>query len=208
MDCDTTGVEPDLALVKFKKLVGGGSMQIVNQTVPRALKNLGYQPEQAEAIVEYIAEHGHVVDAPGLRSEHYEVFDCAMGERSIGAMGHVRMMAAVQPALSGAISKTVNLPESATVEDIESIYMEGWKLGLKALAVYRDNCKVGQPLSDARKKPAAAAAEPAAAPHEVRPVRRRLPKNRTASVTSFSVAGAEGYMTASKYQMTAWASSS
>ncbi len=199
MDCDTTGVEPDLALVKFKKLVGGGSMQIVNQTVPRALKNLGYQPEQAEAIVEYIAEHGHVVDAPGLRPEHYEVFDCAMGERSIGAMGHVRMMAAVQPALSGAISKTVNLPESATVEDIESIYMEGWKLGLKALAVYRDNCKVGQPLSDARKKPAAAAAEPAAAPHEVRPVRRRLPKNRTASVTSFSVAGAEGYMTASKY---------
>jgi ribonucleoside-diphosphate reductase alpha chain len=199
MDCDTTGVEPDLALVKFKKLVGGGSMQIVNQTVPRALKNLGYQPEQAEAIVEYIAEHGHVVDAPGLRPEHYEVFDCAMGERSIGAMGHVRMMAAVQPALSGAISKTVNLPESATVEDIESIYMEGWKLGLKALAVYRDNCKVGQPLSNARKKPAAAAAEPAAAPHEVRPVRRRLPKNRTASVTSFSVAGAEGYMTASKY---------
>ena len=199
MDCDTTGVEPDLALVKFKKLVGGGSMQIVNQTVPRALKNLGYQPEQAEAIVEYIAEHGHVVDAPGLRPEHYEVFDCAMGERSIGPMGHVRMMAAVQPALSGAISKTVNLPESATVEDIESIYMEGWKLGLKALAVYRDNCKVGQPLSDARKKPAAAAAESAAAPHEVRPVRRRLPKNRTASVTSFSVAGAEGYMTASKY---------
>jgi ribonucleoside-diphosphate reductase alpha chain len=199
MDCDTTGVEPDLALVKFKKLVGGGSMQIVNQTVPRALKNLGYQPEQVEAIVEYIAEHGHVVDAPGLRPEHYEVFDCAMGERAIGAMGHVRMMAAVQPALSGAISKTVNLPESATVEDIESIYMEGWNLGLKALAVYRDNCKVGQPLSDARKKPAAAAAEPAATPHEVRPVRRRLPKNRTASVTSFSVAGAEGYMTASKY---------
>ena len=154
MDCDTTGVEPDLALVKFKKLVGGGSMQIVNQTVPRALKNLGYQPEQAEAIVEYIAEHGHVVDAPGLRPEHYDVFDCAMGERSIGPMGHVRMMAAVQPALSGAISKTVNLPESATVEDIEAIYKEGWKLGLKALAVYRDNCKVGQPLSDARKKPA------------------------------------------------------
>jgi ribonucleoside-diphosphate reductase alpha chain len=199
MDCDTTGVEPDLALVKFKKLVGGGSMQIVNQTVPRALKNLGYQPEQIEAIVEYIAEHGHVVDAPGLRLEHYEVFDCAMGERAIGPMGHVRMMAAVQPALSGAISKTVNLPESATVEDIESIYLEGWKLGIKALAVYRDNCKVGQPLSDARKKPAAAAAESDSSPHEIRPVRRRLPKNRTATVTSFSVAGAEGYMTASKY---------
>jgi ribonucleoside-diphosphate reductase alpha chain len=199
MDCDTTGVEPDLALVKFKKLVGGGSMQIVNQTVPRALKNLGYQAEQVEAIVEYIAEHGHVVDAPGLRPEHYEVFDCAMGERAIGPMGHVRMMAAVQPALSGAISKTVNLPESATVEDIESIYLAGWKLGLKALAVYRDNCKVGQPLSDARKKPEAAAAEADSSPHEIRPVRRRLPKNRTASVTSFSVAGAEGYMTASTY---------
>jgi ribonucleoside-diphosphate reductase alpha chain len=205
MDCDTTGIEPDLALVKFKKLVGGGSMQIVNQTVPRALKNLGYQPEQAEAIIEYIAERGHVVDAPGLRPEHYGVFDCAMGERSISPMGHVRMMAAVQPALSGAISKTVNMPESATVDDVEKIYFEGWKLGLKALAIYRDNCKVGQPLSIARKKPAeaeATAAEPAAepaAPHEVRPVRRRLPKQRTAMVTRFSVAGAEGYMTASSY---------
>ncbi len=200
MDCDTTGVEPDLALVKFKKLVGGGSMQIVNQTVPRALKSLGYQPEQVEAITEYIAEHGHVVDAPGLRSEHYEVFDCAMGERSISPMGHVRMMAAVQPALSGAISKTVNLPESATVGDIETIHMEGWKLGLKALAVYRDNCKVGQPLSVARKKPVAEAAAVAATPsHDVRPVRRRLPKKRPATVTRFSVAGAEGYMTASSY---------
>ena len=199
MDCDTTGVEPDLALVKFKKLVGGGSMQIVNQTVPRALRNLGYQAEQIEAIVEYIAEHGHVVDAPGLRPEHYEVFDCAMGERAISAMGHVRMMAAVQPALSGAISKTVNLPESATVEDIESIYLQGWKLGLKALAVYRDNCKVGQPLSDARKKTEVAPAEADTPPHENRPVRRRLPKNRSATVTRFAVAGAEGYITASKY---------
>ncbi len=207
MDCDTTGVEPDLALVKFKKLVGGGSMQIVNQTVPRALKNLGYQPEQAEAIIEHISEHGHVVDAPGLRPEHYEVFDCAMGERAISPMGHVRMMAAVQPALSGAISKTVNLPESATVEDIEKIYFEGWKLGLKALAIYRDNCKVGQPLSAAKKKQAEAEAPdaasattaPSAPPHEVRPVRRRLPKQRSATVTRFSVAGAEGYMTASSY---------
>ncbi len=198
MDCDTTGVEPDLALVKFKKLVGGGSMQIVNQTVPRALKSLGYQPEQVEAITEYIAEHGHVVDAPGLRPEHYEVFDCAMGERAISPMGHVRMMAAVQPALSGAISKTVNLPESASIVDIESIYMEGWKLGLKALAVYRDNCKVGQPLSDARKKPETAAAV-ATPSHDVRPVRRRLPRKRPATVTRFSVAGAEGYMTASSY---------
>ena len=204
MDCDTTGIEPDLALVKFKKLVGGGSMQIVNQTVPRALKNLGYPHEQVEAITEYIAEHGHVVNAPGLRPEHYEVFDCAMGERAISPMGHVRMMAAVQPHLSGAISKTVNMPESATVEEIERIYFEGWKLGLKALAIYRDNCKVGQPLSDARKKPAEAGAAqgaqaPAAAPHEHRPVRRRLPRQRPATVTRFSVAGAEGYMTASSY---------
>ena len=201
MDCDTTGVEPDLALVKFKKLVGGGSMQIVNQTVPRALKNLGYQPEQVEAITEYIAEHGHVVDAPGLRPEHYEVFDCAMGERAISPMGHVRMMAAVQPGLSGAISKTVNMPENATIEDIEKIYFEGWKLGLKALAIYRDNCKVGQPLSDARKKPEKAPdkAEAPAPGHEVRPVRRRLPRQRPASVTRFSVACAEGYMTVSKY---------
>jgi ribonucleoside-diphosphate reductase alpha chain len=206
LDCDTTGIEPDLALVKFKKLVGGGSMQIVNQTVPRALKNLGYPHEQVEAITEYIAEHGHVVNAPGLRPEHYEVFDCAMGERAIKPMGHVKMMAAVQPHLSGAISKTVNLPESATVEDIEKIYFEGWKLGLKALAIYRDNCKVGQPLSDARKKPAEAEAQaeaappsPAAQPHDHRPVRKRLPRQRPATVTRFSVAGAEGYMTASSY---------
>src|ERR1700761_2385772 len=207
MDCDTTGIEPDLALVKFKKLVGGGSMQIVNQTVPRALKNLGYPNEQIEAITEYIAEHGHVVDAPGLRPEHYEVFDCAMGERAIGAMGHVRMMAAVQPMLSGSISKTVNLPESATVEDIERIYYEGWKLGLKALAIYRDNCKVGQPLSVSRKKvteqdvkaevEAKVAEAVEAAVH--RPIRRKLPRQRPATVTKFSVAGAEGYMTVSNY---------
>jgi ribonucleoside-diphosphate reductase alpha chain len=209
MDCDTTGIEPDLALVKFKKLVGGGSMQIVNQTVPRALKNLGYQPEQIEAITEYIAEHGHVVNAPGLKPEHYEVFDCAMGERSISPMGHVRMMAAVQPMLSGSISKTVNMPESATVEDVEEIYFEGWKLGLKALAIYRDNCKVGQPLSIAKKKEEPAEAQalapaqspaPAPAQEDVnRPVRRRLPKTRSATVTRFDVAGAEGYMTASTY---------
>ncbi len=198
MDCDTTGIEPDLALVKYKKLVGGGSMQIVNNTVPRALAKLGYQQEQVEAIVEYIAEHGHVVDAPGLRAEHYEVFDCAMGERAISPMGHVRMMAAVQPFLSGAISKTVNMPEQATVDDVEKIYFEGWKLGLKALAIYRDNCKVGQPLS-AAKKDTQAKAERAAAPVEHRPVRTRLPKQRSATVTRFSVGGAEGYMTASTY---------
>ncbi|MET8013183.1 vitamin B12-dependent ribonucleotide reductase [Streptomyces sp. NPDC005266] len=201
MDCDTTGVEPDLALVKFKKLVGGGSMQIVNNTVPKALKRLGYQPEQVEAIVAHIAEHGNVIDAPGLKLEHYEVFDCAMGERSISPMGHVRMMAAAQPFLSGAISKTVNMPESATVEEIEEIYFEGWKLGLKALAIYRDNCKVGQPLSAKKKeKKAAEQAEPEVEKVvEYRPVRKRLPKGRPGITTSFTVGGAEGYMTANSY---------
>ncbi|TQS44858.1 vitamin B12-dependent ribonucleotide reductase [Cryptosporangium phraense] len=200
MDCDTTGIEPDLALVKFKKLDGGGSMQIVNQTVPQALKTLGYQDEQIEAIVEHISQHGHVVDAPGLRREHYEVFDCAMGERSIRPMGHVRMMAAVQPFISGAISKTVNLPESATIEDIEKVYAEGWRLGLKALAVYRDNCKVGQPLSVGGKKAdAARAAASSVVEVEAAPKRKRLPKTRPSTTTSFSVAGAEGYLTASRY---------
>ncbi|SOE03728.1 vitamin B12-dependent ribonucleotide reductase [Blastococcus haudaquaticus] len=204
MDCDTTGIEPDFSLVKFKKLVGGGSMQIVNQTVPRALKSLGYQDEQIEAIVEFIAEHGHVVNAPTLRPEHYEVFDCAMGERAISPMGHVRMMAAVQPFISGAISKTVNMPETATVEEVENIYFQGWKMGLKALAIYRDNCKVGQPLSDAMNKKDGSKTEakvevaaPAALSH---PVRKRLPKKRTSVTTSFSVAGAEGYMTAGMYE--------
>ena len=124
MDCDTTGIEPDFSLVKFKKLVGGGSMQIVNQTIPRALKKLGYDEEKIEAIVAFIAEHGHVIDAPGLKTEHYEVFDTAMGARALAPMGHVRMMAAAQPFLSGAISKTVNLPETATVEEIEDIYLQ------------------------------------------------------------------------------------
>ncbi|HET9254577.1 MAG TPA: vitamin B12-dependent ribonucleotide reductase, partial [Pseudonocardiaceae bacterium] len=137
MDCDTTGIEPDFSLVKFKKLVGGGSMQIVNQTVPKALAALGYQQERSEAIIEYISEHGHVIDAPGLRPEHYEVFDCAMGERAIPPMGHVRMMAATQPFISGAISKTVNMPESATIADVEEIYLQAWKMGLKAIAIYR-----------------------------------------------------------------------
>ena len=196
MDCDTTGIEPDFSLVKFKKLVGGGSMQIVNQTVPRALAALGYQAEQVEAIVEYVAQHGHVVDAPGLRPEHYEVFDCAVGERSIAPMGHVRMMAAVQPFLSGAISKTVNMPEAATVEDVEKIYFEGWKSGLKALAIYRDNCKVGQPLSTGKKEKAEAEPEKVV---EYRPVRRRLPKKRPSQTVSFTVGGAEGYLHAGSY---------
>ncbi len=203
MDCDTTGIEPDFSLVKFKKLVGGGSMQIVNQTVPRALKNLGYTGETIEAIVEFIAEKGHVIDAPGLKPVHYEVFDCAMGARSIKPMGHVKMMAAAQPFLSGAISKTVNLPESATVEEIADVYLQGWKLGLKALAVYRDNCKVGQPLSDGKKdekKSDESVDEPKVEKVvEYRPVRKRLPKRRTSQTTSFAVGGAEGYLTAGTY---------
>ena len=205
MDCDTTGIEPDFSLVKFKKLVGGGSMQIVNQTIPRALEKMGYQLEQVEAIVAYIGEHGHVIDAPGLKLEHYDIFDTAMGARSLKAMGHVRMMAACQPFLSGAISKTVNLPESATVEEIEDVYMQSWKLGLKATAIYRDNCKVGQPLSDGggkAKKDATDAADAAAAAETkvvekvvYAPVRKRLPKSRVSRTTSFTVGGAEGYMT-------------
>ena len=197
MDCDTTGIEPDFSLVKFKKLVGGGSLQIVNQTVPQALRKLGYTEETIEAIVEYITANGHVVDAPGLKPEHYDVFDCALGARSIAPMGHVRMMAACQPFLSGAISKTVNLPSDATVEDVEEVYYEGWKMGLKALAVYRDNCKVGQPLSDgkaAKQDGAAEASAPAPA------TRKRLPKSRPSRTTSFSVGGAEGYMTAGTYE--------
>ena len=197
MDCDTTGIEPDFSLVKFKKLVGGGSLQIVNQTVPLALRKLGYTEETIEAIVEYITANGHVVDAPGLKPEHYDVFDCALGQRSIAPMGHVRMMAACQPFLSGAISKTVNLPEDATVEDVEEVYYEGWKLGLKAIAIYRDNCKVGQPLSDAKATKKETSAE-ASAPTPA--TRKRLPKSRPSRTTSFSVGGAEGYMTAGTYE--------
>ena len=202
MDADTTGIEPDFSLVKFKKLVGGGSMQIVNQTVPRALRKLGYQEEQVEAIVEYIAEHGHVIDAPGLKTEHYEVFDCAMGERALGPMGHVRMVAAVQPFISGAVSKTVNLPETATVEDIEEIYLQSWKLGIKATAVYRDNCKVGQPLASGKGENKGQAAEKEVVKEtvvEYRPTRKRLPKSRPSRTTSFTVGGAEGYMTSGSY---------
>lgn len=198
MDCDTTGIEPDFSLVKFKKLVGGGSMQIVNQTIPRALRKLGYTEETVEAIVEFIGENGHVIDAPGLKTEHYPIFDTAMGARSITPMGHVRMMAAVQPFISGAISKTVNMPEDATVEEVAEIYFQGWKLGIKALAIYRDNCKVGQPLSDAKAKKNEVVAEDVVVVGQ--PIRRRLPKSRPSRTTSFSVAGAEGYMTAGSYE--------
>ena len=203
MDCDTTGIEPDFSLVKFKKLVGGGSMQIVNQTISRALTKLGYDTEKVEAIVAFIAEHGHVIDAPGLKTEHYEVFDTAMGARALKPMGHVRMMAACQPFLSGAISKTVNLPETATVEEIEDVYLQSWKLGLKATAIYRDNCKVGQPMSSGKGENKGKADDGKTTPVEptvvekvvYAPTRKRLPKSRVSRTTSFTVGGAEGYMT-------------
>jgi len=193
MDCDTTGIEPDLALVKNKKLVGGGSMRIVNQTVPRALQRLGYQPDQVEDVVAYISEHNSVAEAPHLRAEHLPVFDTSMGDRAIQYMGHVRMMASVQPFISGAISKTVNMPEHVTVEEVEQLFVESWRLGLKAVAIYRDNCKVAQPLSADKK---ARAPEPAAL---AQPVRRRLPRSRPSITTKFEVGDAEGYITASSY---------
>jgi len=195
MDCDTTGIEPELALVKTKKLVGGGTMQFVNQTVPRALDKLGYDAEQVADIVAFIAEHNSVVDAPHLSSEHYAVFDTAMGAQPIHYMGHVRMMAAAQPYISGAISKTVNMPEEATVEEVEQLFVESWKLGLKAVAIYRDNCKVAQPLSADKRKGASvdASGELAA------PVRKRLPMSRPSTTTSFQVGDAEGYITAGSY---------
>jgi ribonucleoside-diphosphate reductase alpha chain len=195
MDCDTTGIEPELALVKTKKLVGGGTMKFVNQTVPRALARLGYDEGQAQDIVAYIAEHNSVVDAPHLRVEHYAVFDTAMGAEPIHYMGHVRMMAAAQPFISGAISKTVNMPEEVTVEEVEQLFVESWKLGLKAVAIYRDNCKVAQPLS-ADKKTAEVKSEPGELPQ---PVRKRLPMSRPSTTTSFQVGDAEGYITAGSY---------
>jgi ribonucleoside-diphosphate reductase alpha chain len=196
MDCDTTGVEPDFSLVKFKELVGGGQMTIVNQTVPLALQTLGYAPEQIKAIEAHLAEHATIVGAPGLTDEHLPVFDVAVGERAISPMGHIKMMAAAQPFLSGAISKTVNLPESVSVEDIAGVYSDGWKLGLKALAIYRDGSKTAQALkTDAgdKKDAAAEAEEPA------RPVRRRMPRERQSLTHKFSVGGHEGYITAGEY---------
>jgi ribonucleoside-diphosphate reductase alpha chain len=195
MDCDTTGIEPELALVKTKKLVGGGTMQFVNQTVPRALEKLGHDADQVADIVAYIAEHNSVVDAPHLSAEDYAVFDTAMGPRPIHYMGHVRMMAAAQPFISGAISKTVNMPEEATVEEVEQLFIESWRLGLKAVAIYRDNCKVAQPMS-ADKKKSARVVEPAELAH---PVRKRLPQSRPSITTSFQVGDAEGYITAGSY---------
>jgi ribonucleoside-diphosphate reductase alpha chain len=197
MDCDTTGIEPELALVKTKKLVGGGSMQFVNQTVPRALERLGYAPDEIDDIVAYIAEQNSVAGAPHLRPEHYPVFDTAMGDQSIHYMGHVRMMAAAQPFISGAISKTVNMPEHATVEEVEQLFAESWRLGLKAVAIYRDNCKVAQPLSVDKKAKGAA---PQPGPEKLaEPIRRRLPMSRPSITTSFQVGDAEGYITAGCY---------
>jgi ribonucleoside-diphosphate reductase alpha chain len=196
MDCDTTGIEPDLALVKTKKLVGGGTMQFVNQTVPRALERLGYDAGQVDDIVGYIAEHNSVVDAPHLKEEHYPVFDTSMGAQAIHYMGHVRMMAAAQPFISGAISKTVNMPESATVEEVEQLFVESWKLGLKAVAIYRDNCKVAQPMSADKRKVAAVDTDLQTLPWSSK---KRLPQSRPAITTSFQVGGAEGYITAGSY---------
>ncbi len=201
MDCDTTGVEPDIALVKYKKLVGGGLLKIVNQTVPMALARLGYTQDQVAAILRYIDENETIEGAPELRDEHLTVFDCAFrpanGKRSIHWMGHVRMMGAVQPFLSGAISKTVNLPEDATIDDITTAYVEGWKLGLKALAVYRDGCKRSQPLNTGKAREGTGAK--VIALEEARPRRVKLPDERVARTHKFSVAGHEGYLTVGLY---------
>jgi len=191
MDCDTTGVEPDIALVKYKKLVGGGMLKIVNNTVPRALKRLGYESKDIQAIVEYIDEHDTIEGAPTLTPEHLTVFDCAFkpakGTRAIHHLGHLRMMGAVQPFISGAISKTINMPTSATVEDIMDAYVEAWRLGVKAVAIYRDGCKRTQPLNTAKEK------KPAPAP-EFHPVRRRLPQDCRSVRHKFDIAGHEGYI--------------
>jgi ribonucleoside-diphosphate reductase alpha chain len=210
MDCDTTGIEPDLALIKYKKLVGGGVIKIVNNTVPQALIKLGYSAEQVEKIVSHIDATGTIEGAPHLKPEHLAVFDCSFrpqnGTRSIHYMGHVRMMAAVQPFISGAISKTINMPEESTVEEIMNAYTESWKLGLKAVAIYRDNSKRVQPLSSGsgkgEKKATAAGAAPAAQTVEkvvFRPVRRKLPDERRSITHKFSIGGHEGYITVGMY---------
>jgi ribonucleoside-diphosphate reductase alpha chain len=202
MDCDTTGIEPDLALVKFKKLVGGGLMKIVNHTLPHALARLGYAEIQARAIVNYVDENGTIEGGPFIKPEHLPVFDCAFkpqrGTRSIDYMGHVKMMSAVQPFISGAISKTVNVPESITVEEIMETYLAAWKMGIKAIAIYRDNSKRTQPLSVAKVDKAAETPGPVA-PSGFRPVRRKLPSERKAITHKFSIGGHEGYITVGMY---------
>jgi ribonucleoside-diphosphate reductase alpha chain len=210
MDCDTTGVEPDLALTKAKKLVGGGTMFIVNQTIPRALRNLGYSDEQIDAIVAYIDEHKTIIGAPDFDPEHLPVFACSMGDNPIHYMGHVKMMGAVQPFISGAISKTVNMPEEVTVEDVEQLHIDAWGLGIKAIAIYRDNCKVAQPLATQKKAGARAddAAEtPADAVERIvehvivqEPVRQKLPRTRNSKTFSFRVADCRGFATVAEYE--------
>jgi ribonucleoside-diphosphate reductase alpha chain len=201
MDCDTTGIEPDFSLVKFKELVGGGLMTIVNRTVPLALETLGYSSEQIKQIEAHLADNATVVGAPGLSDEHLPVFDVAVGERAIAPMGHIKMMAAAQPFLSGAISKTVNLPESVSVEDIAGVYLDGWRLGLKALAIYRDGSKTAQALkTDAGEKKDEPLPVEAAAVESARPTRRRMPRERHSLTHKFSVGGHEGYITAGEYE--------
>jgi ribonucleoside-diphosphate reductase alpha chain len=226
MDCDTTGIEPDLGLVKFKKLVGGGNMSIVNQTVPRALTKLGYSDDEVAAIEAYIDEHKSIVGAPALKSEHLPIFACSMGDNTIHYLGHVKMMGAVQPFISGAISKTVNMPEDATIEDVANLHMDAWKLGVKAVAIYRDNCKVGQPLSTAKKDgdestssvtaTDSVAAELFTKIHKLEAaldlaksegshvligaVRERMPRRRESATFSFRVADCEGYVTVGEYE--------
>lgn len=218
MDCDTTGIEPDFALVKHKNLVGGGSMAIVNQTVPRALKSLGYTKQQSDEIVDYIFEHNTVAGAPHLKKEHYSVFACAVGDDAIHYLGHVKMMSAVQPFISGAISKTVNMPENATVEEVEQLHIDAWKMGLKAIAIYRDNCKVAQPLSGKKKEKKeeqsaidTASARPASTPATATEalndkivvkgaVRRMLPRRRTSHTYKFSIADLKGFFTVGEYE--------
>ncbi len=206
MDCDTTGIEPDLGLVKHKKLVGGGTMSIVNQTVPRALEVLGYSEAEIKTIIDYIDEEKTIIGAPGLKEKDINVFACSMGDNSIHYMGHVKMMSAVQPFLSGAISKTVNMPEEATIEDVEDMHMAAWKMGLKAVAIYRDNCKVAQPLSMAKKDSAKVDTPVGENQPETKDkiiiqgkVRRLLPKVRNSKTFSFHVAGSHGYLTVGEY---------
>jgi ribonucleoside-diphosphate reductase alpha chain len=216
MDCDTTGVEPDLGLVKTKKLVGGGTMSIVNQTVPRALLKLGYSEEEIADITLYIDEHKSIMGAPHLTPDHLAVFACSMGDNTIHYRGHVRMMGAVQPFLSGAISKTVNMPEEATVAEVERLHIDAWRLGIKAVAIYRDNCKVGQPLATTKKVAATTSAEAhdaelAQKVEELeralerqtvvvkRPIHEHMPRKRKSSTFSFRVADCEGYVTVGEF---------
>jgi ribonucleoside-diphosphate reductase alpha chain len=221
LDCDTTGVEPDLGLCKTKKLVGGGTMSIVNQTVPRALRKLGYDNAQVEDIVAYIDEHKSIVGAPHLAADQLPIFACSMGDNTIHYMGHVRMLGAVQPFISGAVSKTVNMPEDVTIEDVEQLHIDAWKLGVKAVAIYRDNCKVAQPLATTKKDGAdtdvptegGAPVDAELAQRVVelekqleiqtvvvkQPIRERLPKARRSRTYKFRVADCEGYFTVSEY---------